>query len=190
VTISEVFEAHGIHLDERQAIELIDHALYAVRGDRAAATPLSPDEAAVYDDADFGEAPKALDQQSADIAAEFIALLASALPVAEAAARLGVTRPRMQQLISADAVWAIRDGTRWVLPAIQFTGHGLLPGWATVAKTIPDGVHPLEILGLLTTPQPELELDDQPRSILEWLRSGGDPAAAAAVADGLDSVGL
>jgi hypothetical protein len=190
VSISEVFEAHGIHLDESQAIELIDHALYALRGDRAAATPLSPEEAAIYDAAGFGEDPEALDRQSADVAAEFIALLASALPVAEAADKLGVTRPRMQQMVSADVVWAIRDGVKWVLPAIQFTGDGLLPGWASVAKSIPERMHPLEILGFLTTPQPELELGGQPRSVVEWLRSGGDPATAAEVTGALDSIGL
>jgi len=190
VTISEVFESHGIHLDEREAIELIDHALYAVRGERFATTPLSPDEAAIYDTAGFVDAPKALDRQAADLASEFVALLASSLSVSDAADRLGVTRPRLQQLISAKAVWAIRNGTKWVLPAIQFDGTSLLPGWATVAKAIPTGLHPLEILGYLTTPQPELELADEPSTVVDWLRSGGSPEAAADAARALDDIGL
>jgi hypothetical protein len=35
------------------------------------------------------------------------------------------------------------------------------------------GLHPTAVAGLLRTPQTELQVDGRPRSIVEWLRSGG-----------------
>ena len=38
--------------------------------------------------------------------------------------------------------------------------------------------------------QPELELGGEPRTVVDWLRSGGSPDVAADVAGGLVDVGL
>lgn len=184
-TVSDLFHAHGIELDERQALDLIDAALLGTPSATPAPSPLTPPEAAVYDQAGMPEDGEALQQQVTDVAARFIALLATAIPVATAAARIGVSRSRMQQMISARDVWAVRQGGRWVLPVAQFDGDALLPGWPTVARALPESAHPMEILGFLTTRQPELDLGERPQSVRDWLRSGGSPLAVESLAAGL-----
>lgn len=184
-TVSDLFHARGIDLNERQALDLIDAALLGTPSAAPAPSPLALAEAAIYDHAGMGEDREALQQQATDVAAQFIALLATAIPVADAAPRIGVSRSRMQQMISSRDVWAVRRGTRWAVPAVQFDGDTLLPGWAIVARALPEAAHPLEILGFLTTPQPELTLDGRPQSVRDWLRSGGSPLAAEPLAAGL-----
>ncbi len=133
-TVSDLFHARGIDLNERQALDLIDAALLGTPSAAPAPSPLALAEAAIYDHAGMGEDREALQQQATDVAAQFIALLATAIPVADAAPRIGVSRSRMQQMISSRDVWAVRRGTRWAVPAVQFDGDTLLPGWAIVAR--------------------------------------------------------
>ncbi|MBN9611693.1 MAG: hypothetical protein BGO26_05320 [Actinobacteria bacterium 69-20] len=188
MTVSELFHAHGIDLDERQAMELIEAALAAAPSATPSPSPLTPDEAAIYDEAGMVEDVQALQQQAADSAARFLALLATAIPVAEAAARIGVSRSRMQQMIAARDVWALRQGSRWLLPAIQFDEDALISGWSTFARAFPESAHPLEILGLLTSAQPELHVGGRPQTVIDWLRGGGSPLAAASLAAGLRDI--
>lgn len=187
-TVSGLFQARGIDLNERQALDLIDAALLGTPSAAPAPSPLTLVEAAIYDQAGMSEDRLALQQQATDVAAQFIALLATAIPVADAAPRIGVSRSRMQQMISSRGVWAVRQGTRWALPAVQFDGDTLLPGWSMVARALPEAAHPLEILGFLTTPQPELTLDGRPQSVRDWLRSGGSPLAVEPLAAGLHNL--
>lgn len=189
-SVSGVFLAHGIQISDRKALELIDEALANVPSDSPSPSAASPAEAAIYDEAGMAEDVDAQRRLTADVAGQFIALLARAIPIAEAAERIGVKRARMQQMVSAHEVWAVRRATRWALPAIQFDGNALLPGWSKVAKVLPEDAHPLEILGFLTTPQPELELNDRPQTVPDWLRSGGSPEAVEEIARGLADVGL
>lgn len=184
-TVSEVFHAYGIELDERQALDLIEAALLGSPSAAPPPSPLTPTEAAIYDQAGLAADHRALQQQVADVAARFVALLATAIPVADAAARIGVSRSRMQQMVTARHVWAVRQRARWVLPAVQFDGDALLPGWPTVARALPESAHPLEILGFVTTPQAELQLRGRPQSVRDWLRSGGSPEAVEPLAAGL-----
>lgn len=94
-------------------------------------------------------------------------------------------------MISAHEVWALRDQKgRWVLPRIQFDGEALLPGWTALARAIPADVHPLEILGLLTTAQPELGIAGTAATIPDWLRSGGDEHEPVRLVAGLADTGL
>jgi hypothetical protein len=45
-----------------------------------------------------------------------------------------------------------------------------------VLQALPTGMHPTAVPGLLRTPPTDLQIEGQPRSILEWLRSGGPVA--------------
>jgi hypothetical protein len=183
-----LFRARGIDLDEPQALSLIEEALAAAPDARPAPSPLTSDEAALYDQSGMAEDEAALQVLAGDTAARYAALMASALPVAEAARRTGVSRSRMQQMVSSGAVWAIRRAGRWVLPQMQFEGAALLPGWSEVARALPREAHPLEVLGFLTTAQPELTIDRKPLTVCEWLRGGGSPSVAASLAEGLSAM--
>jgi len=98
----------------------------------------------------------------------------------ELAALLGINESRVRQRRLAGTLWAIESDGTWVYPAIQFetnlkTGKPdkQIRGLEQVFAALPAGLHPTAVAGLLRTPQNELQIDGQPRSILDWLRSGG-----------------
>lgn len=101
----------------------------------------------------------------------------TALTVAAAAERIGVTQARVRQLISARTLWAFDPGVRGGrrLPAAQFTPTGLVPYLDRLVPHVPQALHPVAFDRLLTAPRPELVLDGQPVSLVGWLAaSGGD----------------
>jgi hypothetical protein len=86
----------------------------------------------------------------------------------------------------AGELWAIPDGNRWIFPELQFetsdnggpTRH--VRGLDQVFKTLPQDLHPVAVARFLLTPQPDL-FHGRPMTPVEWLRDGGDVAAAATV---------
>lgn len=129
------------------------------------------------------EDPDAYRRRMVSSTVAYTALLATALTTEQAADRLGVDPSRIRQRIAERTVWAIKDGRRWLLPAVQFDGNRMVRGLDTLLPLLLQGEHPLTVQGLLTTSQAVLAVDGEPESILDWLRSGGDIAAAAAVVD-------
>lgn len=184
----EIFVSHGIEIDDERLAEVVDDVLTDMPGESSDALPAG--EAELYDSVGFIEDPEAYQYFAAEASARFAALLHHSDSVEAAATRLGVSRGRVQQMISARDVWAIRNRNRWLVPQRQFNDGKLLPGWSRVCKALPEGLHPLEILGLLNTPQPELALGGKPMAIQEWLLSGGDPQAAIEIAASLDLIGV
>ena len=188
-TALSVLAEHGVSMTEDEFGELVREAI-------ADAPPVRPvglpaEEAAVYDAAGMTDDAGAYRRHLTAIVTQYLQLLAHAVPVTEAALRLGVSRARIQQMITARDVWALRaQQGRWVLPDIQFHDKGLLPGWPSVARAIPADAHPLEVLAALTTPQPELEVDGAAVAIPDWLRSGGAEAEAAHLVASLAEAGL
>lgn len=180
-TALDVLAAHGITTTDAEFADLVRAAIDELPADGVAGLP--EDEARLYDEAGMSIDENAYRRQVAARSARYATMIAAALPVADAAERLGLSRARVQQLISAGEVWAVHDTrNRWVLPQLQFDGDRLLPGWSAVAVAFPQQAHPLEVLGLLTTPQPELRVEGAPVTIVDWLRSGGAPDVAARVA--------
>lgn len=155
------------------------------------AAALNEDEAQLLDDADFTEAPDALLTTSTEIAGHTAHLAVTAFTAEEVATGLGVSASRVRQKRLAGEFWAIADGHTWVFPVLQFeTGDEGGPirqirGLDQVFKALPAALHPVAIAGFLRTPQHDL-FHERPVTPLEWLREGGDVAAAVAVAAGID----
>jgi hypothetical protein len=180
-TALDVLAAHGITTTDAEFADLVRAAIDELPLSGSAGLP--EDEARLYDEAGLSADEHSYRRQVAARSARYATMIASAIPVTAAAKRLGLTRARVQQLISAGEVWAVRDAReRWVLPQLQFDGEHLLAGWAAISRALPKDMHPLEVLGLLTTPQPELRIEGTPVAIVDWLRDGGDPGAAARIA--------
>lgn len=184
-TLADVLGRHGLLADEATVAAAVDTAL-AEQLSPPGVVALSPDQHQVLraGGLDFDSSEGAYQRAAQRAVADYAALFVSALPVAEVAGAMGVSRARVQQLVSDHAVWAIRDDLdRWRLPRQQFGADGRpLPGFAEVARALPQHAHPLEVLGFLTTPQPELRLRGDELTPLQWLAAGGDPAQAAALA--------
>ncbi|MFV0278707.1 MAG: hypothetical protein ACK5HY_16200 [Parahaliea sp.] len=103
-------------------------------------------------------------------------LVASSLSRLEVAQRLGVTAPRVSQLLQRQALYAIAHESKHRFPAFQFTANGeLLPGLARVLPHLREGVHPVLVQTLFTTATPDLLIGGEPATPIEWLCSGHSP---------------
>ena len=169
-------------LSERFNLQRADlvAALKTLPAIKPGAAALTEDEARLLDEAGFIEDPIAFAQAAADIVAHTAVLINTAYTGREVAALLGINESRVRQRRLAGTLWAIDTDGTWVYPAVQFdtnvkTGkpYKQIRGLEQVFRALPAGLHPTAVAGLLRTPQTELQVDGQQRSILEWLRSGG-----------------
>ncbi|WP_182358024.1 hypothetical protein [Tomitella gaofuii] len=140
--------------------------------------PLSSQERQALDDAGLPEGPgsaAAAMVRSRTLAQE---VTDTALSVAAAAERIGVTDARVRQLIRERKLWAFDPGVRGGrrLPVAQFTGDGMVPYLDRIMPHVPTGLHPLALHRLLTLPRADLAQDGHPMSLIDWAAaSGGDP---------------
>src|SRR5579864_4026532 len=106
----------------------------------------------------------------------FSQLLKTGLTTHEAAQRLRVDDARVRQRLGAGTLYGIKTlRGEWRLPAFQFLPDGgEVPGIARVLRSIERDLHPVEVLTWFTSPDPELEVEGEALSPLDWLRSGGN----------------
>ncbi|QIX53889.1 DNA-binding protein [Rhodococcus sp. DMU1] len=167
-------------IDRRDLLPL----LHALRVATHPAASLAAHEADLLDAGGAPESPLALAIAVADRTARMRRLLDSALTVEQAAERLGgVGASRVRQRVGDRSLWAIKRANRLLLPAVQFTDDGQVPGLDAVLRALPENMQPLSIHGLLTTPQPSLVVDGAPNSVLDWLLTGGTVEDALSVVD-------
>jgi hypothetical protein len=124
-------------------------------------------------------------------AADYAAVLATALPVPELARRLGVDQRWVRRRVARHALIAVRDGAAWRLPLFQLDdlGQQLVPGLEMVAPRLAH-VHPVAAARWFTLPHADLVGDEgRPISPRAWLLGGGEPEAVAALADELHERG-
>lgn len=113
-------------------------------------------------------------------AARYVALLANALTVRQAAERLGVNESRIRQRLSERSIIGWKKGKSWMLPHWQFTPEGqLIPGVDAVAAALASDLHPVAAWRWFTLPNPDLPVEGNPVSPAEWLLSGGDARLVA-----------
>ncbi|MDH6284621.1 DNA-binding protein [Prescottella agglutinans] len=157
--------------------------LHALKDATHPPSELSAHDAALLDVAGLPDSPMAVATAVADRQARMQELVDTALTVDEAAERLGVSTSRVRQRAGDRSLWSIKRAHRLLLPAIQFTGNGLVPGLDAVLAALPEDAHPLSVLGLLTTPQPDLRLEKVEVPIIEWLTAGGETRQVLDVVD-------
>lgn len=122
--------------------------------------------------------------------AEHAALLETALSVAEAARRLGVTEGRIRQRLSEHppTLWGVRVGHGWRLPASQFETRATISGLEVLLASLPEDLSPVAFHRWFTTPSPDLASTEGGAERLnprDWLRLGRNPAVAAGLLSGL-----
>ncbi|AHD24122.1 hypothetical protein Y013_25735 (plasmid) [Rhodococcus pyridinivorans SB3094] len=167
-------------IDRRDLLPL----LRALRAAKHPAASLPAHEADLLDAGGAPESPLALATAVADRTARMRRLLDSALTVEQAAARLGgVGSSRVRQRVGDRSLWALKRANRLLLPAVQFTDDGQVPGLDAVLQALPETMQPLSIHGLLTTPQPSLLVDGAPTSVIDWLLIGGTVEDALSVVE-------
>ncbi|ORV44639.1 hypothetical protein AWC02_14910 [Mycolicibacter engbaekii] len=156
-------------------------ALKALPARRPWAATLTADEAGLLDDAGLVPDREAYAEVAADAAARMGRLYSTAYTAAEVAKGLGVNDSRIRQRRLNHTLWAIDDGGAWVYPAVQFElidnrGAFALKHVRGLDRVLPHlltkGLHPTAVAGFLLTPQHELRIDGQPKSVREWLLHG------------------
>ena len=121
-------------------------------------------------------------------AASHAALVATALPIAEAARRLGVTDGRLRQRVAEGSLLAVHapDGRALRIPAFQLTETGELPGLRLVLRAMRRDLKPVQVAAFFTTAQPDLEdTDGEPMTPVAWLLAGNDPTTVRDLAQSL-----
>lgn len=115
------------------------------------------------------------------------ALTRDSIAVGQAAALLGVDSSRVRHRVRDRALYAFKIGGALRLPNWQFDGHEPIPGLRAVLAALPADLHPLEVTGFMTTPDPDLTVGAGPLSPRAWLRGGGDSQAVVELITHLDA---
>jgi hypothetical protein len=161
--------------------------LPSIRPDAAA---LSEADAALFDESDFAEDDRAYARVTVEPLGRVARLINTAYSGGQVAELLGVNESRVRQRRADRTLWAIQDRGGWVFPALQFEDaagrRGQIRGLDQVLQVLPADLHPVSVAGFLTTPQPDLSVDGQSVSPLDWLRSGGDIRLVLSVAEAAD----
>ncbi|MFC3058397.1 hypothetical protein [Paenirhodobacter populi] len=138
-----------------------------------------------------GVAADAADPDASPImqtAVSYAALVATALPLAEVAAKLGVTDGRLRQRVAEGSLLAVHgsDGRTLRIPPFQLTETGELPGLRGIMRAIRRDLRPVQTAAFFTTLQSDLE-DAQGEAMtpVDWLLSGHDPEPVRELAKSL-----
>lgn len=159
-------------------------ALKTLPAQRRWAATLTQSEAELLDSAGFAEDPQAYAEIAADVIEHTGRLYNTAYTTADVANGLGVNDSRVRQRRLAHTLWAIDDGGTWRFPALQFELVDNGRDHQTTLKQIrgldqvlphllAQDLHPIAVANFLLTPQSELRISGQPRSVNDWLRHGG-----------------
>ena len=188
-TVAGALRQYGVNLTEADLAAAVERNFSSLVTWRRAAA-LSAAEIDILSDGglDFAGSDGAYTRATADAVGAYTALVADSVSAVAAAQQLGVTRPRVQQLLGRGELWGIKVGARWLLPQLQFTADGrALPGLGPMLRALhANERHPLQVSAFLTTAQPELELDDRALTPIEWLAAGGSVETVRALAEGVD----
>lgn len=185
------FERLGLRVAEREFDALVDEALAAFLHERVPGSPrsaLGEREAAALEEAGLRlqRSAAGADSPLVRTAAEYAALVASALTVLQAAERLGVEPSRVRQRLAAHTLYGVRQKATWRLPLFQFAERGTVPNFEAVAPRL-FGLHPVAVARWFTTPHEDLVVGEEERPVSPhaWLETGRDPRRVAALADEL-----
>lgn len=194
MTISASFlRDHGIQLRRGELERLFVDAVkrFSLRS-RTESSELDDGELSALSRAGLGDSDERLDDDDTDPlgrgAAEYAALVATALPAATAALVLGVDASRVRQRLGADprTLYGIKHRRSWRLPRFQFDDDctALIPGIDEVLPQLDPALHPLSVVLWFTVPHPDLVTGDDDLSLSprDWLRLGHAPAAVAVLA--------
>lgn len=113
----------------------------------------------------------------------------ASISVSQAAERLAIDASRIRHRLRDHALYGFKIGAGSRLPLWQFDDRlgTPIPGLRAVLAALPAGLHPLEVAGFMTTPDPGLTISDESVDPRRWLLEGGDVAMVCVVAHNLDT---
>jgi hypothetical protein len=192
------FRRAGLSVEAADFERLVAEAVERVLPSRApvdARNELTEDEQRFLEEsgvdlAEFTPRDRGVSSPLVQTAADYAALLATALTVPDLASRLGVDTSRIRQRLARHTLYGVKDGVSWRIPLFQLddAGRALVPGLHLVSPHW-IGAHPVEVARWFTLPHVDLE-DANGASVSprDWLLTGGDPGIVAALAEELSGV--
>lgn len=176
--VSEVLEAYDAGLTEEDVAQMLLQALKG--GAHRGAVALTAGEAAFlkahagvpgYDPA---RPPDTRRLAAARLEVE-MSVVATSLSTEELAERQGVDGSRVRHRARDGSLYSVRIGRSLRFPLWQFDdAFHTIPGLSTVLAALPKGLHPAEVEGWMTNPNPNLVIDEEIVSARDWLLRGGD----------------
>jgi len=191
--VLQVLESHGVHASEEEIARAMEVALVESGFQRPYPEPrraLKREQAELLERGGFelDRLEFGLEDPIARTAFEYAVLRATGLTTHEAAKRLRVNDSRVRQRLAERALYGIKAGDEWRLPAFQFARAALVPGIDRVLPRLPKSLNPVAVYRWFHTPNPDLEeREGQGRALtpLQWLQTGNDPDVVAELAAGL-----
>lgn len=192
-TVLQVLESHGVRASEEEIARAMEVALVESGFQRPYPDPrkaLKAEQVRLLERGgfDLDRLEFGLEDPIARAAFEYAVLRETALTTHEAAKRLGVNDSRVRQRLAQRALYGIKVGDEWRLPAFQFARRGLVPGIDRVLSRLPESLTPVAVHRWFQTPNPDLEAKEgkgEALTPLQWLACGNDPEVAAELAAGL-----
>jgi hypothetical protein len=122
-------------------------------------------------------------------ASKLASILATALSIPDAAARLGVDPSTLRHRLAVPSVYAVRANGTLRLPLFQFNDaiDAIIPGFGDIAPALAD-LHPVDVFNWFTQEHVDLEVEDRQVSPRDWLLSGAGPDRVTALLDELRGV--
>lgn len=191
--VLQVLESHGVRASEEEIARAMEIALVESGFQRPYPEPrraLARGQVELLERGGFelDRLEFGLEDPIARSAFEYAVLRATGLTTHEAARRLRVNDSRVRQRLAERALYGIKAGDAWRLPAFQFARAGLVPGIDRVLPRLPKGLNPVAVHRWFHTTNPDLEeRKGQGTALtpLQWLQTGNDPDVVAELAAGL-----
>src|SRR5690242_18320746 len=147
---TEALERLGIHLPpdvvETMVLEAMEQVLSGERlMDPRKELSVAESTALVNGGFDLEQIDHGTDDPLARTAAEYAALVATSLSVADAAKTLQVAESRVRRRLAARTLYGIKLQSGWKVPRFQFDQDHLLPGLEVVLPSVPRSLHPLAV---------------------------------------------
>jgi hypothetical protein len=114
--------------------------------------------------------------------ADYMALLDTSLTTSQAAKYLKVDPSRIRQRVRAGSLYGIEYDGEKRLPRFQFERRKILPGLAE----LPAYLSPIDVAEWFLSPNPDLEVEEQPVSPRQWLLGGRSVERVVSLARGFE----
>ena len=184
--LADLLESLGVQADIEDLHIFLEDALGNLRGRAGTQDPAAhftdPELAELERDGfDLRPLPSAEVDPAVGTAVWFAELTATSLSAQEAASLLDVDESRIRQRLQERSLYGLKVGRSWRLPRFQFAGSGPIPGIDVVIRRLSSNLHPVAVWRWFTTASPDLVLDGEACSPVDWLLTGGDANLVASL---------
>ena len=185
-TVTEWYRMTGAHVDESMIVDALEDL--RVQGWLTDAPPglTAPEVHYLERYGGVTDDRRALVKSRVAAAVREDSVERDSLTVDQAAVRMGISASRVRHRLKEGSVYAYPSRGRGVgrkIPYWQFQGPEPVPHLAAVLTSLPERFRPSDIRAFALS----AEVDDPDNGVrvplLDWLRDGGDPQIAVALAD-------